>query len=486
MIDFSTNLDALNALLNINNVSSQISLSTQRLSSGLRINSAADDPAGFVTANALQVQADGLNQAVSNIQTSTNLIKTANSALSQIGTLVSTIRTAAQDAANNQSNTTQVAADQQTIQNALTSINNITSTTAFGSKNLLNGSSGASAALTDPVHAAGLSFGGAFGGGVTQSGAVSITVNTVATQATITGTVTYAGASSLISSGTGGSATGGTLVLNGQTITAAGSDTVQTVLDRINTASSTTGVTAALTGGKIVLTQSNYGANFNINLSSSAAVIGVAGSSTATGVNANVTVNAQTLIGGNTSTASVSFDGGRYAGQSGLYVTDTNGNAIQLTGAGNVAGTYNIGSIVSNATSFQVGANAGQTASVQFPTTYASNLGQTSVAGQSLASVDVTTQTGANNAITIATEASGQIAKYAAQLGSFQKNVLDASSNVLQITAQNLQATVSSIQDVNIATESANLAKLQVIQQAGVSVLHSALSTPSLYLKLLS
>ncbi len=63
-LQFNTNLDALTATFNLLKVSSAISTSIQRLSSGLRINSAADDPAGLVIANSLQAQVDGLNQAL--------------------------------------------------------------------------------------------------------------------------------------------------------------------------------------------------------------------------------------------------------------------------------------------------------------------------------------------------------------------------------------------------------------------------------------
>ena len=113
MIDFNTNLDALTALYNLNTVSSQIALSSQRLSTGKRINSAADNPSGYVISNEFQFQVDGLNEAVQNTQGSINLIKTATGGLSQISTLISSIRSAAQDAAANvTANPTQAQADQ--------------------------------------------------------------------------------------------------------------------------------------------------------------------------------------------------------------------------------------------------------------------------------------------------------------------------------------------------------------------------------------
>ena len=73
----NTNVSALNALDNLNNVASNVAKSIEKLSSGLRINNAADDPSGLVISEGLRAQIDGLNQAISNSQDATNLIKTS-------------------------------------------------------------------------------------------------------------------------------------------------------------------------------------------------------------------------------------------------------------------------------------------------------------------------------------------------------------------------------------------------------------------------
>ena len=481
LIDFNTNLDALTALYNLNNVSSQIALSSQRLSTGKRINSAADDPSGYVISNEFQYQADGINQAIQNTQGSINLIKTATGGLSQISTLISAIRSAAQDAAANvTSNPAQAQADQLIIANAITSINNIANTTQYGNKSLLNGAAGVSASVTDGAHVAGLSL-NSFGNATPVGGGITLSVTTAATQATITGTVNYASASALISSG--GATTGGTININGQNITVQGTDTVQTVLNNINILSATTGVVANLSAGKITLTQNTYGANYSVNLTSSAAIIGAAGTQTAAGTNAAATLSISTAAG----TVNTNYTGGFHTGDSGLTLSDGNGNVLTLTNAGNSA-SFNglIGVTTANPTTFQIGPNSGDTVTQALPNAQAQNLGTTAVPGASLNLVDVTTAAGAANAIAIATEAYKQVGQYSAQLGSFQTNVLQATNNVLQITATNLSASIASITDTDIAQETTNLTKLQTIQQAGISVLKSAISTPSLYLRLLS
>ncbi len=492
---FNTNLDALTAINNLNTVNSSLSTSIARLSSGLRINSPADDPAGFVISNQLQTQVDGLNQAISNTQNAVNLVKTATGSLSQVTSLLNQIRSSALDAAANVvSNPLQAQADQTNIQQALNSINNIATNTQYGSTNLLNGTAGISASVTNSSVVGGLNFGGSFAGGITQAGNVTITVVAPATYAQVSGgtAATYASVNASIALVNGGNTgTGGSVTINGQSVTVSGSDTVQTLINRINNLSNSTGVVAGYITANgsvsITLTQQNYGSNYKINESeSSALVLGTVGTAVA-GLNATVTVTAPVLVNGAVTTAVVTFVGGRSSTDSGLRVSDIYGDSILLTAAGNTTATSSVrvGSISSNPLQFQVGANTGQTATISLPNVSTANLGGTSVAGQNLSTIDVSTLTGANNAVLIANEALNSVNQNQAQLGSFQKNVLQPSLNVMNITVQNLSSSISSISDANVAQEALNFTNKQIIQQAGVDVLYRAEQSSSLYLKLL-
>ena len=99
-LQINTNVTALNALRNLTNVNNAVSASTERLSSGLRINRASDDPAGLIISESLRAQIDGLNQAISNSQDASNVIKTADGGLSQVNSLLRNIRQLAVHAAN--------------------------------------------------------------------------------------------------------------------------------------------------------------------------------------------------------------------------------------------------------------------------------------------------------------------------------------------------------------------------------------------------
>src|SRR5205085_12212547 len=135
----------------------------------------------------------GLNQAVSNAQDASNLIKTAEGGLQEINSLLRSVRQLAVHAANTGVNdSTAVQADQTQIKSALDSIDRIATQTQFGTKRLLDGTSGISANIIDTSKVAGINIGATFGGNAVQSGNVTITVNNAATRAVSTGTATYA------------------------------------------------------------------------------------------------------------------------------------------------------------------------------------------------------------------------------------------------------------------------------------------------------
>jgi flagellin len=469
----NTNVTAFNALRNLQQTSQAVSISIERLSSGLRINRASDDPAGLIISEGLRAQVDGLNQAISNAQDANNLIKTAEGALSEINALLRSIRTLAVHAANTGVNDlTAVKADQTQIDSALSSIDRIATQTQFGTKKLLDGTAGIAAAVVDSTRLSGIYISSTFAGAITPSGNVSITVTTAATRASVTGAATYASVNATV-------ANAGTIVINGQSISVAASDTVQTVIDKINNLASITGVGANFGSESIVLTQQNYGENFRVSLSESANIINGTTSTSVSGVNAVAAVQ----IG----SVSATFTGGRANGDSGLRLTDTYGNSILLTEAGNSTATdgNNVATVTAGALQFQIGANSGQFVLAALGNTQTNSLGNTVVANFSLRTVDVTTATGASNAIKILDEAISQISVLRAQLGAFQRNTLDSTIRYLGVGVENLSASESQIRDANVAQEVVALTKNQILQQAGTSVLAQANQQPSQVLSLL-
>ncbi len=491
----NTNVTAMNALKNLSQTSSSVSTSIERLSSGLRINRAADDPAGLIISEGLRAQIDGLNQAVSNSQEANNLIKTAEGGLSEINSLLRSVRTLAVHAANsgvNDAAATQ--ADQTQITSALASIDRIATQTQFGTKRLLDGTSGVQATVIDTSRVTGINIGGTFNNQATLSGTVNVSVTTTATRAEAFSSsgATYASVSSLISSVNGTTTgAGGTVVINGQSITVNGSDTVQSLVNKINNLTSVTGVSAAFSSangsGSIVLRQQSYGANFRIISNESAnLVLGSANSTSVAGTNAVALVSASVSVNNVTTTVTSTFNGGQGTSDSGLRLSDQYGNSVLLTEAGNATGAHDVATVTSQALQFQVGANAGQFVSIGLGNAQTNRLGTTASSSvTSLANIDVTTATGANEAIKVIDEAIQQVSVSRAQMGAFQKNTLDSTERYLGIGIENLSASESQIRDTDMASEVTKLTKNQILQQAGTSVLAQANQSSQLALSLL-
>lgn len=149
-LSVNTNLNAQGIINNLEANSASYSQSVRRLSSGMRINSAADDPSGLIQAQKYQSQVTGLGQAIANANDAINLVQTAEGAMDQISKQLQAMRTLALHAANAGVNDASAqAADQQQIKDALSTISSIVSNTQFGNKKLLDGSAGIGGTATD-------------------------------------------------------------------------------------------------------------------------------------------------------------------------------------------------------------------------------------------------------------------------------------------------------------------------------------------------
>jgi len=472
----NTNLAAMTALQNLYNTGDQLSQSITRLSSGLRINSAADDPAGLISATAFQAQIGGVNQAITNSNDAINYVKTAEGGLTEVSSLLQSARSLAVAAGNSGTLTAaQIQADQSQLNSIVSSITRIAQTTQYGTKNLLDGSSGVASSVTDGANFSAISVGGTFGGqAVTANSGVTVTVNAASTQATMN--------SAALGGGVDTVAVGAAdqFTLNGTTFNVAAADTADSIRDMVNAASKQTGVVATTGGtGVIAFTSTEYGSKGVINLSDTGGEIaGAAGFTTASGADGNLSVQ----INGVSALFTASLNG-----SDGLTFTDANGNSMTTTLAGNNVGVVNdtAGQVIVGSSQFQIGADAGQSINLSLGNFAATQLGTSAVTGLSMNNLDLTTASGATNALKVIDQAIGQVSTAQGNLGNFQTNVLQANISTLQSAAQNMTATVSSIQDVDVAAEMTNFTKLQILQQAGISVLAQANSNPQAVLKLL-
>lgn len=491
----NTNMSALNALRNVERASDGFGRSIEKLASGLRINRGADDPAGLIRSEDLRAQIAGLEQAIANSQDATNLIKTAEGALEEVHNLLRSMRQLAVASGNTGTNDqTALQANQNQIRSAIESINRIAAQTQFGTKKLLDGTAGLSAVVTDARSIGGMFFGGSAvgtdsaGGTIVReyalgSGVITIDVRRAAERAVVDGTRAYTGAGAIIQ-------TSGTVVINGVSFSVqAGTTTLQSFVDQINSQSSVTGVVAELfvdNGDTFVrLRSTEYGANFSVNLNDQQQILlNGATSDSDTGENAVARVTLSTIDGGE---VYVTFTGGVSRSDSGLRLTDAKGNVILLNEAGNDDGIDNavVGRTTTGQLQFQIGANAGQVARFSINNMRSDKLGTGVVAGKSLADIDVTKTGGAEEALKIIDAAIQQVSKLRGDMGAFQKNVLESNMRSLSVAKENLTATESAIRDTNFAEEISRFTKFQILQQAGMSVLGQANFAPQAVLQLI-
>lgn len=477
----NTNVPAMNALRNLSMTDGFLNTSITRLSTGLRINSAADDPAGLIISENMRSQLRGIGQAIRNSQDAINMSKTAEGALDEVQTLLRDMRslavqsanTAVVDAATLQANQTQ-------IRSTLQSIDRIARDTQFGNKKLLDGTAGILANITAAGLANSIYMGSTFNGETVSTGPVTVSRVTQATKAVITMGKGYASANAIVT-------VPGSFVINGYSFQTDGTESISSLVTRVNEMSGTTGVTAQLSGTgpvTMVLTQNDYGQQFDINLFDASNLVNNSTSASATGVDGVYNVTVSTSSGLQT----VPFTGGRSSGQSGLKLTDVYGNSILLSENGNATITglsRQLGVISSGSVRFQIGANSDQSTTFSMPVVFANRLGTSAVAGKSLADMDVTTPQGALDAMKIIDDAVTQLASLRGELGSFQKNFLESASRSLDIANENLTASESVVRDADMASEITSMTRLQILRDSGMSALAQANSSPQSILSLL-
>ena len=494
----NTNINSIVAENNLNGSQSLLSQSLTRLSSGLRINSAADDAAGLAISQQFTTQVNGTNQAINNANDAVSESQTAAGALTTIVNNLQSIRTLAVESANGSNSASDRQALDQQVQQQIAEITQIASQTTFNGLNVLNGSSGTTTYQVGANVGNTISVDLAQGVGANQVGAVASTTTAVATGGT-TGALT-------IAVGNGSATTIGASSLYATTASAGTGGSAYAYQD----ASSAYAKAGAINGANISgLTAT---ANNSQDVTFGNVTVGTGGYSLA--VNGVTVLNATsgTLTSANLVSAINSFstqDGGVTAatGGSGLILTAADGSNIQLnqTLTGAAAGgitkvaSYNAatGADIGAAVAYTTGAQAffGQVSLSSSQNIQVGGAGADLTASGFAAATTVTatgtlqgnnvlTVNGANATIESVDSALATVSQFQSQLGAIQ-NRFTAAVNNLQSTSQNLTQSRSTIQDANFAQETANLTQAQVLEQAGISVLAQANQQPQLILKLL-
>ena len=496
------NIAAVNGHRNMIKNDMMVSKSLEKLSSGLRINKAADDAAGLVISEQMRAQLGGLNQAVANTEQAVTLVQTAEGALDEMNTLLSKARTLAVHAANAGVNdTNQLAADQSELTNIVDSVDRIANNTQFGTKKILDGTLSNSQILDKTVATSFTSSGIATGNlnvSVVTSAVVATAVsasltdanaagifNTIAAGASVSLASTFKAATTLSFSA---STDGKTAAVN---VTVAAGDTLQNALTALNSAASKNGVGVSLVGVGFKISASDVGTYSNgINFSISGSGFNATSANLAAGADTTVKLTDASdndAVGANlTSTRGTTVSA--TSGTKSVQVTLSQATAI------GAAGTKSVSALaVSGGATFQIGANAGQTASISLSAVTATTLGRNSAVTSNAASTSFQdlktsnwlTSGRADDAIKVIDKAIDDVTNARGKLGAFQANTLETNTNSLRVSMENLTAAESTIRDVDFAAESAQFTKNNILVQASTAMMAQANQLPQAVLKLL-
>lgn len=458
MLTITTNTSSLNAQRTLAKNNKALSRSFQRLSSGLRINSAQDDAAGLAISNKMTAQIRGLNQAVRNANDSMSMAQTAESALNEIGSMLQRTRELAVQSANDTYTANDRMAIQAEVDQLVAEMDRIATQTAFNERNLLDGSFN------------GLKFQiGAFQDeNITFSIKSARTFSMGAVASTTSATVT----------GTG--ITAGEIYVNGSEIrTSAATDDVLSFTGNaasavakaaaINASSADTGVVASVNANSVSLgavgADAFASADFTVNGVDVGAVTVSAADADFALRNAINAVSDRTGVQASLDSASnlvLTAEDGRNITVGGANPQGAGTAAFGADPSGTTYGTITLESDRDFTVTGTGVANAGLTAGTTVVNS-AVNIEQ----------VNLTTQGGSNSAIGLVDKAIRQVSTMQSSLGALL-NRMDAAVSNLSAASENLSAARGQIRDADFATETAEFSKNQILQQASTAMLAQA------------
>jgi flagellin len=475
MSRINTNVAALIAQHGLASSQNQLNTSLQRLSTGLQINSGADNPAGLIISNQLQSQIAGINQAVDNSNQANNVIATAEGSLNEVSSLLLDIKSLIVQSANSGAESAdEISANQLQVDSAVQSISRIASSTTFAGQHLIDGSLNyvTSGVNTTAIKAMDISQADL---GNQSSVPVDVNVVTSARPAELRFTTSTIG--NTVTLNIGGSE--GTQVLTFTSGTHASA-----IAFAVNRVSDSTGVSAvdvnpANWQSGITFQSSDYGSknfvsvtaekgSFNTTDTSGNAKQRAVGADVVATVNGAVTVGDGLTLQVNTSSLDLSLTLSKTFGVGTTQFAITGGGA-----------------------NFQLGAQvvSSQQVSIGIGSVAADQLGNNNVGFLS----DITTGGDASlvggnaeSASQIIEAAIDQVSLLNGRLGAFQKNTLNTNIDSQNVALENVTASESQIRDANFAVETSNLTRAQILVQAGTSVLSTANSTAQSVLSLLS
>lgn len=482
MSRINTNVSSLQAIRNLVTNQGDLNLRLERLSSGLRINRGADDPAGLIASESLRSEMRGLSAAISNSERATNVISTADAALAEVSKMLLEIKGLVNSSANSGAlSDAEIEANQLQVDSLLESINRVANSTQFNGKKLLNGELAYTIDGQDTSELARLQI---FGARVLGGNSQDVTVQVTQSAQTAQLTIGLGGSNGLSSSGHLSSGNSVTLEVRGslgtEIFTFAGSTTIAAIADTITNAKTLTGVSATASATGLSFNSTEYGSSEFVSVRATGGTFDVnpgdQGDYEDRGRDAGVTFNGQT--------ATVSGLVAKIRSNGLDIVADLSENF------GTTLGTSTF-TVTGGGANFQIGpeVNSDGLVSIGIPSITTSNLGDsingflnTLGSGRENEIVNTDNHPAAQK---IVASAISQVATLSGRLGGFQSNQIETNLNSLRTAYENVTASESAIRDTDYAEEVSKLTRAQIMMQSTIQMLGVANQLPQSVLGLL-
>jgi len=500
-LTINTNVPSLNAQRNLGKSQNDLSRSMQRLSSGLRINSAKDDAAGLAISDRMTSQIRGLNQAARNSNDGISLAQTAEGALQETTNILQRMRELSIQSANDTNSASDRASLQAEVNQLQQEMTRIASSTSFNGRNVLDGT------LNNAQFQVGANANETISFSIPSAKAAQLG-NHILESTNDTATSIEAATTASSDTSAGNNVTVQTLSIFGpessatSTVTVNLNDSAAAIADAINVKSTDTGVSAE---ARTTATLSGIGTAGIVSFSLSgtnttsipvSALVGAGDLTDLSNAINDQTGNTgiiATLSGDKTEITLTQEEG--YDIKIGDYVHSSSGDTMIVEGNEDAtptaitlsSGTATDSTVVGGKVSFY--SNGSYSVSSNVATAGGSLFAAAAdaVNGSELYSiddVDISTVQGASDAIRAIDGAVGQIDRMRGNLGALQNRFESTIAN-LQNVSENLSAARSRILDADIAQETSAMTKNNILQQAGVAILSQANQTPQLALQLL-
>lgn len=450
-----------NQLLNNENAVSKV---MERLSSGLKINHAQDNPAGMAISSKMKAQIDGLNRAADNANDGTSVIQTADGALNEVTDMLQRMRELCVQAANGTNSQNDKEAIQAEIESLKQEVDRVSATTQFNNKNLLDGSMDARIYSNDCSRIQTSNY--------VPAGIYDMEIISAATQAKMTGGAITAPLP-----------VDGSVSINGYSVQLTTEMSDVQIYEALRKGAEIGECEISKQGDPLEFTTTAYGAHANLELSFSsedlANALGFTGltvdpeTKAAYGLEVGKDADVTLKTDGDsqfTEKATVKLEGNK------MTITDTGRFEMSFLVDAGYTGTISHNVTEVGVMKFHIGSNEGQTMDVRIPSTDIDSL--------YIDSLDVTTVKGAERGMGQLDAAISRISDIRAQLGAYE-NRIEHTVNSLGETNENMTSAISRIQDADMATEMVDFTRLNVLTQAGTSALSQANELPQLALQLL-